>query len=88
MSAYRSGIDDIETRVIRTDALKKDDLDMVHRLFDLSYRQANHSYLEKSFSRLRYIAIATVGETPAGFAVADTIETNLPRMSGPQIVNL
>ena len=88
MSADRSGIDDIETRVIRTDALKKDDLDTVHRLFELSYRQANHSYLEKSFSRLRYIAIAAVGETPVGFAVADTVETDLPRMTGPQVVNL
>ncbi len=88
MSANELGISDIDTRVIRTDALKKDDLDMVHRLFDLSYRQANHSYLEKSFSRLRYIALATSGNAPVGFAVADTIETNLPRMTEPQIVTL
>jgi hypothetical protein len=88
MSTNKLSIDDIETRVIRTDALRKDDLEMVHRLFDLSYRQANHSYLEKSFLRLRYIAIATVGETPVGFAVADVIETDLPRMTGPQVVNL
>lgn len=88
MSTNEPGIDDIKTRVILTNALVKDDLDMVHRLFDLSYRQTNHSYLEKSFSKLRYIAIATLGETPVGFAVADTIETNLPRMSGPQIVYL
>jgi len=88
MSTNEPGINDIETRVVRTDAMEKGDLDLVHRLFDLSYRQANHSYLEKSFSRLRYIAIATVGEMPVGFAVADTIETNLPRMSGLQVVNL
>ncbi len=88
MSVNRPGIDDIDTRVVRTDALTKDDLDVVHYLFDQSYRQANHAYLEKSFSRLRYIAIAVVGETPAGFAVADTVETDLPRMSGPKVVNL
>jgi hypothetical protein len=88
MSVNRPGIDDIDTRVVRTEALTKDDLDMVHRLFDRSYRRANHAYLEKSFSRLRYIAIATVGETPAGFAVADTVETDIPRMSGLQVVNL
>jgi hypothetical protein len=88
MSENRPDIDDIETRVVRTSALGKDDLDMVHWLFELSYRQANHAYLEKSFSRLRYVAIATVGETAAGFAVADTIETQIPRMTGLQIVNL
>jgi hypothetical protein len=88
MSTDRLGIDDIDMRVVRTNALKKDDLEMVHQLFDQSYRQANHAYLEKSFSRLRYIAIATFGETPAGFAVADIIETRIPRMAEPQIVNL
>ncbi len=88
MSVNRPGIDDIDTRVVRTDALTKDDLDMVHQLFGQSYRQANRAYLEKSFSRLRYIAVATAGNTPAGFAVADTVETDLPRMSGPQVVNL
>jgi len=88
MSVKRPGIDDIETRVVQTNALAKDDLELVHQLFDVSYRQANHAYLEKSFSRLRYIAIATVGNTPVGFAVADVVETSLPRMSGPQVVNL
>jgi hypothetical protein len=68
--------------------MTKDDLDRVHQLFDVSYRQANHAYLEKSFSRLRYIAIATLGETPAGFAVADVVEADLPRMTGLQVVNL
>ena len=81
-------VDDIEIRVVRTDALKKDDLDVVHQLFDQSYSQANHAYLEKSFSRLRYIAIATAGEAPAGFAVADTVETGIPRMREPQVVYL
>jgi len=88
MSMNKSGIDDIETRVIRTEAIEKDDLEMAHQLFDLSYRQANHAYLEKSFSRLRYIAIATDGSTPAGFAVADTIETDLPRLTGSQVITL
>lgn len=88
MSVDRPGIDDIETRVVRTDTIGKDDLEVVHHLFDVSYHQANHAYLEKSFSRLRYIAIATVGGIPAGFAVADVVETDLPRMSGLQVVNL
>jgi hypothetical protein len=79
---------DIDIRVLRTEALTDYDLKMVHRLFDLSYHRANHKYLEKSFSKLRYIALATSKETPAGFALADTIETRLPRLAYPQVVML
>jgi hypothetical protein len=88
MSTNGSGIDDVNTRVIRTDVLTNDELNMVHHLFDQSYRQANHSYLEKSLSKLRYIAIATVGKTAVGFAVADTVKTRIPRLPEPQIVTL
>lgn len=75
-------------RAVNTTALEKDDLEQVHQLFDLSYRQANHAYLEKAFTKLRYIALATAGENLAGFAVADTVETLLPRLVEPQIVTL
>lgn len=34
----------------------------VHRLFDLTYDQADHEYLDKSLSVLRYIAFATPAE--------------------------
>ena len=68
--------------------MRRDDLKRVHQLFDLAYRQANHSYLEKSFSKLRYIALATVEETLVGFALADTIRADLPRLNGPQTVTL
>ena len=88
MSTNGSNLGDIDIRVIKTEALNNDDLGMVHQLFDLSYRQANHSYLEKSFSKLRYIAWAKIGETLAGFAVADTVKTHLPRLADPQIVTL
>jgi len=79
---------DIDIRILRTEALTNGDLEMVYRLFDQSYRQANHKYLEKSFSKLRYIALATSQETPVGFAVADTIETSLPRLADLQVVML
>ena len=79
---------DLAMRVVNTTALEKDDREQVHELFDLSYSQANHAYLEKSFSKLKYIALATVERTLVGFAVADTVETPLPRMDDPQIVTL
>ena len=88
MSTDGININGINTSVIRTDALTGTDLEMVHRLFDLSYQQANHAYLEKTFSKLRYVALAKMGGELAGFAVADTIETQLPRLPEPQIVLL
>jgi len=81
-------IDGIETNVKRTDALTGDDLEKVHRLFSHSYRQANHSYLEKSISKLRYMALAKMGGKLVGFTVADTVKTQLPRLPGPQVVVL
>jgi len=88
MPANEPNISDIEVRVVKTAALEKDDRERVHHLFDLSYAKANHAYLEKSFSKLRYIALATMDETLVGFALADTIRTELPRLASPQTVTL
>lgn len=81
-------LNDIDIRVLRTNHLTSYDREIMHRLFDLTYRQANHTYLEKSFSKLRYVALATSQDKPAGFALADMIETDLPRLPDPQTVLL
>ncbi len=78
----------VETRVIETASLQEKDLERVHGLFDLSYREANHSYLEKSFSKLKYIALATREDDLVGFALAKAIKTHLPRLEGLQTVTL
>jgi len=81
-------MNDLDTRVIETAALETDDREKLHQLFGLSFRQANHAYLEKSFSKLRYVALATAKDRLAGFALADMIRTPLPRLKDPQIVTL
>ena len=88
MLANEFNTNGIDTHVVRTDALSSNDLSMVHQLFDLSFRQATHPYLEKSFSRLRYMALAKMGDTLVGFAVADAVKTRLPRLTEPQVVLL
>jgi len=88
MSEDESPVPDLEMRVVKTADLGNDDRERVHRLFDLAYRQANHAYLEKSFSRLKTIALATKKEDLVGFGVAETIQTHLPRLEHPQIVML
>lgn len=55
---------------------------IVHALFDVAYRQANHAYLDKSLTKLRYMAIAMHGDTPAGFALGETRIMDLPRLPG------
>ncbi|MCJ7771732.1 MAG: hypothetical protein MUP22_01205 [Desulfobacterales bacterium] len=79
---------DIHIKVIRTKEITTNELTLIHELFDHAYHQANHSYLEKSFSTLRYIALATLEKSLIGFAVADTIESSIPRLADPQIVML
>lgn len=88
MSTREPSVPDLEMRVIQTAELRREDRERVHRLFDLAYTQANHAYLDKSLSKLRTIALAAEEENLVGFAVADTIETRLPRLEDPQIVML
>jgi hypothetical protein len=57
-------------------------------LFDLTYQQANHEYLERSLLKLRYVALAMAQDKPAGFALADMLEAPLPRLPDPQTIML
>lgn len=81
-------IEGFETRAVSAETLGEKDRKLVHQLYDESYQQANHTYLDKSLSKRNYIALALTGEKLAGFAVANTVETALPRMDEPQIITL
>lgn len=58
------------------------------RLFDATYRDANHAYLDKSCKTLRYVAFAETGDTLVGFSFGDSVRAALPRMDGPQSIAL
>lgn len=75
-------------RAGRTDRLTGEDREAAHGLFDVAYRQANHAYLEKSFTRLRFFAIARRDGEPAGFALSDARRMPLPRLEGLHYVSL
>lgn len=62
------------------------ELAAVLKLFDQSYRQANHDYLLKAFDVMRFIALAWDGDALAGFAVGDARRETLPRMDEPVVV--
>jgi len=77
-----------DVRVFQTASLPYDAKTLVHELFDIAYRQADHAYLEKSFKTFRHISLAMHGQAPAGFAMGDAVQTRLPRLDGLQTVVL
>lgn len=85
MSA-RADVSAFEFRTAEAARLSDADREVVFGLFDVAYRQANHTYLEKSLRRLRYLAIATEGRRPAGFALADARVLDLPRLPGTAVI--
>lgn len=74
-------------RVVAANSIAADDLALVLSLFDATYRDANHAYLEKSLTKLRHLAIAMHDDIAAGFALADARLIDLPRLPA-QAVNL
>jgi hypothetical protein len=74
-------------RVVETDRASSEDLAKLFSLFEMSYRQANRAYLEKSLGTLRYLALAENEGTPAGFALGDSRVMDLPRLPA-QVVSL
>jgi hypothetical protein len=83
-----SVLQNLQTRVIRTSDLADADRHIIHALFDLTYDQANHGYLDQSLKKLRFLALAHDQSTPVGFALGDAVMSPLPRMAGPQCVVL
>ena len=75
--------------VVRSDELGSERLDGIFRLFDAGYECANHDYVRKSFSVLRYTSLACdESDELVGFALGDSVETNLSGFDEPQGVAL
>jgi hypothetical protein len=65
-------------RVTPTAAIGAAERAIAHDLFEIAYDRANHAYLDKSLTRLRFIAFATIDGEPAGFALNDRRVVDLP----------
>lgn len=74
-------------RVVETGRASTEDVQDVLALFEMNYRQANRTFLEKSLRTLRYLALAEHEGTPAGFALGECRVMDLPRLPA-QVVNL
>jgi len=70
----------LEFTVCPTQGVPRESLSRIRALFHDCYLDAEDAYLEQSFSRLHYLALAASGETLAGFAVGDMRVIDLPRL--------
>jgi hypothetical protein len=71
---------DFDFRTIPTQDLTDAEREQAIALFQLTYREANIPYLERSFNKLRYAAFATHDGEPAGFALGESRVMDLPRL--------
>ena len=77
----RDGTADLEFEVVATSTLGEPARARIMALFRASYREANEAYLERSLSRLRFIATATSAGAIAGFALGEMRIMDLPRVA-------
>lgn len=83
-----SEIPGVELAVTPCADLAAQDRRHVHDLFARSYADANHTYLDHSMERLRFVSLAWRKRQLVGFALADTRFSELPRVEEPQLVTL
>ena len=81
------GFSSFDFKVVETCKASTEELQNAFALFEMNYRQANRTYLEKSLGTLRHFALAEHQETPAGFAVGERRVMDLPRLPA-QVVEL
>jgi len=74
----RDSTADLEFDAIATSTLGEPARARILALFRASYREANEAYLERSLSRLRFIATATSADALAGFALGEMRIMDLP----------
>jgi hypothetical protein len=78
----------VDVHVGRSVDLGASEREQVHEIFDRCYALANHAYLDRSMSRMRYIARALRHGTLLGFTLSDARFEPLPRFDEPQLVLL
>lgn|GEM_PF-498430 len=74
----RDSTADLEFDAVATSTLGEPARARILALFRASYREANEAYLERSLSRLRFIATATSADALAGFALGEMRIMDLP----------
>lgn len=67
-------------RTLLSAELSRDDIEVIGRLFESNYREANQEYLLRSLTKLKCTTIATHDGVPAAFALGESRMLDLPRL--------
>ncbi|MFQ5382621.1 MAG: hypothetical protein ACE5EF_13515 [Dehalococcoidia bacterium] len=78
----------VAVRILRADEMSDRDRHDVFEIFEESYREANHEYLQRSIDRIGLLALARLGGRPAGFAISNFRWMDLRGFAEPQLVVL
>lgn len=79
---------DVEVRVLRAPAITPEEHTAIFEVFDASYRQANHEYLQRSIDRIGLLALGTIEGRAVAYAISHTRWMDLPGFDEPQLVAL
>ena len=88
MNEKLPGVSHAQIRVVHAQAMRDTDWADLYEVFDASYRQADHPYLEKSVQRIGLLALAVLDGAPSGFVVSNFRRLDLPGFDAPQVVML
>ncbi len=78
---------DLAVRVVPSRELSPVERSQLHDLFDGSYRNADHEYLDGSLGLLANVAFAEGDQGAVGFALGELRSIDIPRL-GPQVAAL
>lgn len=68
----------VEVEVAATESLTQAQRVEIHRLFGLAYDDADADYLDSSFTKLRWVAMASASGVLVGFSLGDLRQLELP----------
>lgn len=79
---------ELELRTVRAEALTASERVAVFEVFDASYREANHEYLQRSIDRIGLLTLALEEGRGVGYAISHARWMDLPGFDEPQLVVL
>ncbi len=88
MSKTREPSKNVEIRVVRAETMTDKERSAVFEVFDASYREPNHVYLQSSIDNIGLLSLAFVDGRPAGYALSSLRWMDLPGFEEPQLVML
>jgi len=79
---------DLEVRIVRAGTMTASERRDVFEIFDASYRDGNHEYLQRSIDRIGLLALAVADGRGVGYSISHARWMDLPGFEEPQLVLL